>query len=149
LAQPKWINHWLIEQFATWRAGGPPMETRVEENLQASALVFCAIESQRRGVTVKVQDFIKATGAAIAAAWQDSEGIDNGNEKSRAFGAYRWSAWVATTSVAASISRRRAGWSTPRSMQASPCSIPPTAMATALPRKPCLAKRWATGARIF
>jgi len=68
LAQPKWINHWLIEQFATWRAGGPPMETRVEENLQASALVFCAIESQRRGATVKVQDFIEATGTAVAPA---------------------------------------------------------------------------------
>ena len=36
LTQPKWINHWLIEQFAQWRDGGPPMETRVEENVQAS-----------------------------------------------------------------------------------------------------------------
>ncbi len=68
LAQPKWINHWLIEQFAHWRAGGPPMETRVDQNVQASALVFCAIESQRRAAPVKVQDFIKATGDAIDAA---------------------------------------------------------------------------------
>lgn len=39
LWQPKWINHWLIEQFVKWRAGGPPMATRVSENVQASALV--------------------------------------------------------------------------------------------------------------
>ena len=50
LVQPKWINHWLIEQFAQWRDGGPPMETRVEENVHASAMVFAAIESQRTGV---------------------------------------------------------------------------------------------------
>ncbi len=55
LAQPKWINHWLIEQFARWREGGPPMETRVEENVQASALVFAAIESSRSGAPVRVQ----------------------------------------------------------------------------------------------
>ncbi len=66
LAQPKWINHWLIEQFAKWRTGGAPMETRVAENVQASALVFSAIESQRRGTPVKVQEFINTSGSAIA-----------------------------------------------------------------------------------
>jgi hypothetical protein len=55
--QPKWLNHWLIEQFAQWRAGGPPMETRVEENVQACALVFAAIESQKTGRPVAVQAF--------------------------------------------------------------------------------------------
>jgi predicted dehydrogenase len=62
LAQPKWINHWLIEQFTQWRAGGPPMATRVEENLQASALVFAAIESQRSGAPVRVQDRLASLG---------------------------------------------------------------------------------------
>ena len=58
LTQPKWINNWLIEQFAQWRAGGEPMATRVEENVQASARVFAAIESQRTGAPVRVQDYI-------------------------------------------------------------------------------------------
>jgi predicted dehydrogenase len=58
LQQPKWINHWLIEQFARWRDGGPPMETRVEENVQASALVFAAIESSRTGAPVRVQPLV-------------------------------------------------------------------------------------------
>ncbi|MCL4760851.1 MAG: Gfo/Idh/MocA family oxidoreductase [Burkholderiales bacterium] len=60
LQQPKWINHWLIEQFARWRDGGPPMETRVEENVQASALVFAAIESSRCGAPVAVQRLVDA-----------------------------------------------------------------------------------------
>ena len=58
LTQPKWINHWLIEKFARWRDGGPPMETRVEENVQASALVFAAIQSSRTGAPVSVQSLI-------------------------------------------------------------------------------------------
>ena len=44
LVQPKWINTWLIEKFAQWRDGGPPMETEVQANVQASALVFGSIE---------------------------------------------------------------------------------------------------------
>lgn len=68
LAQPKWINHWLIEQFAKWREGGPPMATRVSENVQASALVFSAIESQRRGAPVKVQELVTSSGSAVAVA---------------------------------------------------------------------------------
>lgn len=68
LAQPKWINHWLIEQFAKWRSGGPPMETRVEENLQASALVFSAIESHRTSAPVKVQELIRSPSRAAALA---------------------------------------------------------------------------------
>jgi predicted dehydrogenase len=58
LTQPKWINHWLIELFAQWRDGGAPLETHVEANLQASAMVFGAIYSQKTGNPVKVQDFI-------------------------------------------------------------------------------------------
>jgi predicted dehydrogenase len=60
LVQAKWINNWLIEQFANWRAGGPEMETNVAANVQASALVFGAIESQRSGALVKVQDYIRS-----------------------------------------------------------------------------------------
>ena len=58
IAQAKWINHWLIEKFARWREGGEPMETRVEENVQASALVFAAIQSSRSGVPVRVQSLV-------------------------------------------------------------------------------------------
>jgi len=68
LTQPKWINHWLIEQFARWREGGPPMETRVEENVHASAMVFAAIESQRTGRPVKLADLVAAAEREAAAA---------------------------------------------------------------------------------
>jgi predicted dehydrogenase len=70
LKQPKWINHWLIEQFAKWRDGGPAMETRIEENVQASALVFGAIESQRTGMPIRVQDFIASFERTAPAARQ-------------------------------------------------------------------------------
>jgi hypothetical protein len=36
------------------------METNVAANVQASALVFGAIESQRSGALVKVQDYIRS-----------------------------------------------------------------------------------------
>lgn len=61
-SQPKWINSWLIELFAAWRAGGPKLDTAVADNLQTSALVFAAIESSRTGATVRVQDFIAGFG---------------------------------------------------------------------------------------
>jgi predicted dehydrogenase len=62
LLQPKWINHWLIEKFAAWRVGGPAMETQVEANVQASALVFGSIHSARTNSLVKVQDYIAGFG---------------------------------------------------------------------------------------
>lgn len=58
LAQPKWLNTWLIERFCQWLDGGDPMETNVEANVQASALIFASIESQRTGMPVDVQAFI-------------------------------------------------------------------------------------------
>jgi hypothetical protein len=58
ITQPKWLNTWLIEQFCNWLDGGPQMETHVEANVQASALIFSAIESKRTGNVVNVQDFI-------------------------------------------------------------------------------------------
>ena len=62
LVQPKWINTWLIEKFTQWRDGGPMMETEVQANLQASALVFGSIESSRTNTLVKLQDYIASFG---------------------------------------------------------------------------------------
>lgn len=58
LEQPKWINSWLIEKFCKWLDGGPEMETIVERNVQASALIFASIESARSGQAIKVQDYV-------------------------------------------------------------------------------------------
>jgi predicted dehydrogenase len=58
LEQPKWVNTWLIEKFAHWLDGGEPMETNVEDNLQSVALIFAAIESNRTGTPVKVQELL-------------------------------------------------------------------------------------------
>jgi predicted dehydrogenase len=58
LEQPKWINSWLIEKFCNWLDGGPEMETIVDRNVQASALIFASIESARSGQTIRVQDFV-------------------------------------------------------------------------------------------
>ena len=58
IAQPKWANTWLIEQFVRWLDGGEPMETNVEENLQSVALIFAAVESSQTGQPVQVQDFL-------------------------------------------------------------------------------------------
>lgn len=57
--RPSWMNAWLAEQFIDWLDGGPPMVTRVEENIQASALVFAAIESSRRGQPIEVQEYLE------------------------------------------------------------------------------------------
>jgi predicted dehydrogenase len=60
LTQPKWLNTWLIERFCQWLDGGEPMETNVEANVQASALIFGTIESQRTGQPIDVQAYIKS-----------------------------------------------------------------------------------------
>jgi len=57
--QPKWANAWLVEKFVRWLDGGEPMETNVEDNLQSVALIFAAIESNRTGQPVNVQEFLK------------------------------------------------------------------------------------------
>lgn len=59
LEQSKWRNEWLIAQFLDWLDGGPPMATNVEDNLQSVALIFAAIESNRIGQPVKVQEFLR------------------------------------------------------------------------------------------
>jgi predicted dehydrogenase len=58
LEQPKWLNTWLIEKFCAWLDGGPEMETNVQANVQASALVFASIESARTGRSIEVQDYV-------------------------------------------------------------------------------------------
>jgi predicted dehydrogenase len=63
LVQPKWLNTWLIEQFASWIDGGPEMETNVAANVHASALVFAGIESARTGQAVKIAEFVGANEA--------------------------------------------------------------------------------------
>lgn len=60
ITQPKWLNHWLIEKFCTWLDGGAEMETHVEANLHAAALIFAGIESARSGQTINVQDYIRS-----------------------------------------------------------------------------------------
>lgn len=60
LQQPKWINHWLIERFAQWRAGGAPLESEVSANVQTSAMIFAAIESQRTGLPVELKPFTRS-----------------------------------------------------------------------------------------
>ena len=59
LEQSKWRNEWLIAQFLDWLDGGPPMATNVEANLQSVALIFSAIESNRTGQPVKVQELLR------------------------------------------------------------------------------------------
>lgn len=61
LQQPKWINYWLIERFAQWRAGGAPLETEVSANVQTSAMIFAAIESSATGATVRLADLVART----------------------------------------------------------------------------------------
>ena len=60
MERSKWKNTWLIEQFVNWLDGGEPMETNVEDNLQSVALIFAAIESNRTGQPVKVQQFLSS-----------------------------------------------------------------------------------------
>jgi len=66
LDQRKWANAWLVEKFVRWLDGGEPMETNVEDNLQAVALIFAAIESSRTGQPVRVQEFLDAARRAEA-----------------------------------------------------------------------------------
>jgi predicted dehydrogenase len=60
LNQSKWLNTWLIEKFCAWLDGGQEMETIVEKNVQASALVFASIESARSGQAIEVQDYVRS-----------------------------------------------------------------------------------------
>jgi predicted dehydrogenase len=62
MVQKKWLNTWLIEKFCAWLDGGPEMETNVEANVQASALIFGGIKSARTEAAVNVPEFIKAGG---------------------------------------------------------------------------------------
>lgn len=59
LEQRKWKDTWLVEKFVHWIEGGEAMETNIEANLQSVALIFSAIESNRTGQAVKVQEFLE------------------------------------------------------------------------------------------
>lgn len=59
ITQPKWLNTWLIEKFCAWLDGGPEMETNVDANIHAAALIFAGIESQRTGGIVDVPGYIR------------------------------------------------------------------------------------------
>ncbi|MCU4975484.1 Gfo/Idh/MocA family oxidoreductase [Halobacteria archaeon AArc-m2/3/4] len=54
-----WTNAWLVEQFVDWIDGGERMATNVRDNLYSTATVFAAIESDRRGEPVDVQEFLR------------------------------------------------------------------------------------------
>lgn len=56
--QPAWLNPWLAEMFVDWLEGGPPLPTRVEDNIQCAALLFAALKSAHSGQVVDVQDFL-------------------------------------------------------------------------------------------
>jgi predicted dehydrogenase len=60
-----WMNERLVGQFLHWLDGGPPMATRVAENLQSMALITAAIESSRTGEPVHVQERLAAAEAAV------------------------------------------------------------------------------------
>jgi predicted dehydrogenase len=60
ITQNKWLNAWLIEKFCQWLDGGPEMETHVEANLHAAALIFAGIESHRRGAVVRLDEYMRA-----------------------------------------------------------------------------------------
>jgi predicted dehydrogenase len=66
ITQPKWLNTWLIEKFCRWLDGGQAMETHVEANLHAAALVFAGIESARQCKTINVQEYIRSFGESSA-----------------------------------------------------------------------------------
>ena len=71
LKQPKWANTWLVEKFTQWLEGGEPMETNVEDNLQSVALIFAAVESNRIGQPVQVQDFLAQARLQVEGASAD------------------------------------------------------------------------------
>jgi predicted dehydrogenase len=60
-----WKNEWLAEMFVDWLDVGAPMETRVEDNIQASALVFGAIESSRSGQPIDIQNYLEQKLATV------------------------------------------------------------------------------------
>lgn len=55
-----WGHVWLIEQFVAWLDGGPPMATRVGENLHSSAALFAMVESARSGLPVVPRDVLSS-----------------------------------------------------------------------------------------
>ena len=67
LDEPAWMNPRLAEEFIDWLNGGPPMATRLEDNIQCAALLFAAIESAHTGQPVDVPAFLRRHLDAIPA----------------------------------------------------------------------------------
>ncbi|MEJ7839021.1 MAG: Gfo/Idh/MocA family oxidoreductase [Thermomicrobiales bacterium] len=65
LERDGWSHRWLVQQFVEWLDGGPEMETSIQDNLQSVALIFAAIESNRTGLPVKVQEFLASAQARV------------------------------------------------------------------------------------
>lgn len=53
-----WGHHLLIDDFCRWLNGGPEPPTNYRDNLQASALLFAAVESAHSGSPVDVQRYL-------------------------------------------------------------------------------------------
>lgn len=70
LEQDKWANAWLVEKFVSWLEGKEPMETSVENNIQAMVLIFAAVESAHTNQVVKVQDYWKRIQTQVIATMQ-------------------------------------------------------------------------------
>jgi predicted dehydrogenase len=45
----------IVDQFLTWREGGPAPETILQDNIQSAAMLFAAIDASASGQTVDVQ----------------------------------------------------------------------------------------------
>jgi predicted dehydrogenase len=64
--RPTWGNAWLVERFADWLDGGPPMETDVSSNLRSVTLVEAAVESSERDEPVDVGDLLAEARASVS-----------------------------------------------------------------------------------
>ncbi len=55
----KWENHdHLFEEFLEWLDGGPPSETRIQDNIQSFAMVIAAMETTLDGKPKLIADFV-------------------------------------------------------------------------------------------
>jgi len=54
-----WTNHtYLFDEFLNWLDGGPPSQTRIEENLPSFAMVIAAMETSRDNQPKRIADFL-------------------------------------------------------------------------------------------
>ena len=53
----RWIHDLLMKQFVDWISGGEPPAVTIDDNMNAMAMMFSAVESFKTGVPVMVEDF--------------------------------------------------------------------------------------------